>query len=299
MRLNTVRKPPKSATHSNYWGGAVRVFSTLAALAALNFSVPVSAQVAATVGTKKITVQDLERANDVYFKNFPYQRPGQEQVLEYLINRTLGVEEAYRLKLDKDPKVREKIADLLFQSLVERSVRSKIDPNQITNKQIRVYYDKNPELRTSHILIPVLANAPQAERKRAIEQLREIRQKHLLTGKMSFAEAAQRFSEDGLTAAMGGDLDYQSRLQLGDEYYEAALKLSKMKKINISDVVQTPRGYHLIYLTSVRKWLEADPVRVKQEMVRVQEQELFDSFMKNLRAKSKISINKKVLSSVN
>ena len=77
---------------------------------------------------------------------------------------------------------------------------------------------------------------------------------------MSFAEAANKYSEDPANAGgAGGDLDYFT-LSSGfiPEFTDVAFKL---KKGSISDPVETPYGYHLIQVTD-RK--EGRPVDFEQ-----------------------------------
>ena len=104
------------------------------------------------------------------------------------------------------------------------------------------------ERRASHILIKVDAKASaqdkQAAKAKAQALLAQVRK-----NPAAFAELARKNSDDPGSAANGGDLDFFGRGAMTPAFEEAAFKL---KKGEISDVVETPFGYHIILLTDVR-----------------------------------------------
>jgi peptidyl-prolyl cis-trans isomerase C/peptidyl-prolyl cis-trans isomerase D len=123
--------------------------------------------------------------------------------------------------------------------------------------------------------------------KRLGEILSEIK-----SGKRSFAEAAQQYSEDP-SAPMGGDLDYRMKDRLDPAFFKAAVKLGKVG--DIAGPVRTPFGYHLVRLTGKRSWLEADRARVKRLILEEKRQDLVTRFLNDLRQKAKVSTNEKAL----
>ena len=77
-----------------------------------------------------------------------------------------------------------------------------------------------------------------------IDRLNEMK-KNIIAGKMKFGSYAGMFSEDESTASNNGKLDFMGRGELVPEYANAAFNL---KKDEISDVVETEFGFHLIKL---------------------------------------------------
>lgn len=61
-----------------------------------------------------------------------------------------------------------------------------------------------------------------------------------------FEELAKAFSKDEETSADGGDLGYISRGQMDESFEEVVFSLEKGA---VSEVVQTPEGYHIIKVT--------------------------------------------------
>lgn len=104
------------------------------------------------------------------------------------------------------------------------------------------------ERRASHILIKAEASAPDAQKKAArtkAEQLLAQLQKN----PAQFAELAKKNSDDPGSAANGGDLDFFGRGAMVKPFDDAAFAL---KPGQISGVVQSDFGFHIIQLTAVR-----------------------------------------------
>ena len=133
---------------------------------------------------------------------------------------------------------------LSIRELLDQQITSKI---VITDEDSKAYYDKNPQMfkqpeqiKASHILIKVDAQADEAKKTEARKKIEEVQQK--LKDGEDFAELAKEYSE-GPSSAKGGDLGYFRRGQMVKPFEEAALAL---KPNEVSDVVETRFGYHLI-----------------------------------------------------
>jgi parvulin-like peptidyl-prolyl isomerase len=108
------------------------------------------------------------------------------------------------------------------------------------------------QVKASHILLRVDPKATPEEKEKIKQKLAGIK-RDIETNKITFAEAANKYSEDpgnqdkDGTGIGGGDLGYFT-LNSGfvEEFTNAAFAL---KKGSISDVVETPYGYHLIQVT--------------------------------------------------
>lgn len=125
----------------------------------------------------------------------------------------------------------------------------------ISEADLRSYYDQNAarfgtkeERRASHILIAVPAGAPAADREKAKAKAEELLAQ-LRKAPASFADVARKNSQDPGSAQKGGDLDFQSRGAMVKPFEDAMFAL---KKGEISDVVETEFGYHIIMLTDIK-----------------------------------------------
>ncbi len=109
-------------------------------------------------------------------------------------------------------------------------------------------YTKAEERRASHILINADTAMPAAERKKARERaealLAELRQ-----NPAAFADLARKNSQDAGSAPNGGDLDFFGRGAMVKPFEDAVFA---MKQGEISNIIESDFGYHIITLTGVR-----------------------------------------------
>lgn len=132
------------------------------------------------------------------------------------------------------------------------SVKKSITLNEA---DLKSYYDQNAvrlsgkeERRASHILINAAKDAPAADRQKARARADELLQA-VRKAPDSFAELAKKNSQDTGSAAKGGDLEFFARGAMVKPFEDAAFSL---KKGDISDVVESDFGYHIIKLTDVK-----------------------------------------------
>jgi peptidyl-prolyl cis-trans isomerase D len=121
--------------------------------------------------------------------------------------------------------------------------------------ELQKYYTENAarftapeERRASHILIKAEKEMPSAERQKARAKaealLAEVRK---TPG--AFAELARKNSDDPGSAAKGGDLDFFGKGSMVKPFEDSAFAL---KPGEISNVVESDFGYHVIMLTATR-----------------------------------------------
>jgi parvulin-like peptidyl-prolyl isomerase len=246
----------------------------------------------AKVNGSVITLEEFTRKYKDNLKFFQFKVPSKKGVLDDLIKRELGIQEAHRLGLDKDPDVVDRMNTVLYHALLDKKLTKDFEAIHITDSEAKDYYAKNPEIRTSHIFVQVRPDAKTEDEKAAFEKIRKIYDENVKPGNMSFAEVAQRFSE-GVAAPMGGDLDYQTKDKLDPAYYEAAVKLKSPGKI--SGIIRSAFGYHIIKLTAMRAWDEVDKAQVKRLLFDERRAQIFDKFMAGLRQQAKVSVHSELL----
>jgi peptidyl-prolyl cis-trans isomerase D len=140
----------------------------------------------------------------------------------------------------------------------------------IGDDEIKSYYQSHVDRyrtgetrRASHILIPAAKNAPETEVKAAKAKADELLAKvRAVPG--DFARLAQQNSKDPISAAKGGDLDWFGRGAMVKAFEEAAFAL---KEGQISDLVRSDYGFHIIRLTGVRPEQVKSIADVKAEIV--------------------------------
>jgi peptidyl-prolyl cis-trans isomerase C len=163
---------------------------------------------------------------------------------------------------------------------------------QATADRLRAYFDANRDLfdkttvRTSHIVLRIGANATPAERQKAIDKLREIRAE-LAAGKVQFADAAKAHSQCP-SAATGGDLGYIVRKFQADEAYARAAFSLKLGEV--SDIVESESGLHLIWLTDRKPGKPARYEDTADDVRECFDAELKQNLVAELRKKAKIEV---------
>ena len=152
----------------------------------------------------------------------------------------------------------------------------------VAEADLKTYYEQNlqrlsgKELRrASHILITSPKDAPEADRQKAKAKAVELA---ALVKKSpdSFADVARKNSQDTGSAVAGGDLDFFTRDAMVKPFSDAAFA---MKKGDVSDVVESEFGYHVIKLTDIkapkqRPFEEMKP-ELEQDIKRQQAQKKF------------------------
>lgn len=126
---------------------------------------------------------------------------------------------------------------------------------QIAEPELKAYYEQNvvrlsgvEERKASHILLTAAKTAPAAEREQARARAQELL-KAARAAPAGFAELARKNSQDPGSATQGGDLGFFQRGAMVKPFEDAVFV---MKKGDISEVVESDYGFHVIMLTDVK-----------------------------------------------
>jgi peptidyl-prolyl cis-trans isomerase D len=161
----------------------------------------------------------------------------------------------------------------------------------LPEQDLKTYYEQNvqrlsgkEERRASHILINAPKDAPAADRAKAKAKADELLALVRKNPK-SFADVARKNSQDTGSASKGGDLDFFAKGAMVKAFEDAAFAL---KKGDISDVVESEFGFHIIELTdikapkvpsfeSMRTQLEADLRKQQAQRLFAEQAETFSN----------------------
>jgi peptidyl-prolyl cis-trans isomerase C len=257
---------------------------------------PVLAEVAGTT----ITVEDFE--NELRSLPEPTQKrmnTGEQKKkhLDKMIDEILLMDEAEKRGLERDEEIRTKVERyrkrLITEKLYREVAKEKV---QVGEEEIQEYFQAHKErfvqkerIRVRQILILLPPNAgPEKEaeaKKKAGEILRRAK-----AGE-DFAELAKEYSE-GPAASRGGDLGYFSRGRMVPAFEEAAFDLENDG--DVSPVVRTKFGYHIIQLTGRQPAKELSIEEVRDRIIRQLEsakrREVRQSLAEELRREAKVEI---------
>ena len=137
----------------------------------------------------------------------------------------------------------------------------------VTDEEVEQYYTENnllyktaEERRVSHIIIE-FGDDEAAAKAKAEALVAE------LANGADFATLAQENSDDTFTAENGGDLDFITAGMMDEAFDKAAFSLAQVG--DVSDVVETEFGYHIIKLTDIKPE-EVTPLAEVSEEIRNQ-----------------------------
>lgn len=204
--------------------------------------------------------------------------------------RQLGSEERVEAQFGMSvSKIKRTYRDEMRKQLVVEKVRMlKLQPVTVSHHEVEEFFqnnqdslpDRKPMVHMRHILLNIQAGND--TRETALEKIQDI-QNRLQAGE-DFETLAKAYSEDPGTASRGGKLGFIEHGMLYPEFEDAAFAL---KPGEISDIVETPIGFHIIQCidqreneTNIRhilvllKTSEADELKLVEKLEEIKERAL-------------------------
>jgi len=119
-------------------------------------------------------------------------------------------------------------------------------------------YSTPEQIRASHILFKTEGKDDAAVKAKAEEVLKQAK------AGADFAELAKKYSEDEASAKNGGDLDYFGKGKMVPEFEQVAFAMTPGQ---ISDLVKTQYGYHIIKMSDKKPATTKTLQEVRQQIV--------------------------------
>ena len=182
--------------------------------------------------------------------------PTDEQVQEQIdsFNEQVKNDKEYQNKLKKMGIDEEFLKYQFSRDLANNNLKAKFtDDTKISESEMKKYYEENKDdfytdtVTASHILLKTIddnGNELSDEKKKEAKKKAEEALKKVKSGE-DFAQVAKEYSEDS-TASNGGELGTFGKGQMVSEFENAAFS---MKPGEISDIIKTQYGYHIIKVT--------------------------------------------------
>ena len=236
-------------------------------------------QVLAEVNGGSITTGDFNRELKnlpEYLKAMADTPEGRKEMLDTMVIRELILQQATKDGLDKSADIEEKMKDLKKRLIVESFLKKKVETeSQVSDADLQKFYEQNKEkfktgeqIRASHILVKTETEA------------KDILAKIKAGG--NFEELAKKNSVDS-SAAKGGDLGWFGKGSMVPVFEKAALAL---KEGQVSDVVKSDFGFHIIKLTGKRpagiRPLEEVKDQIKGAIMPTKQQEVFQKIKEDV-----------------
>lgn len=204
-----------------------------------------------------------------------------KNVLDRMIKNELAsqiAEKRYSIKISQEE------IDKEFQKIVDESSKEEVE------KILTEIYDWDSNQFKKKVLEPFLLQQKLQEaiakdislnvdkERKAQEVLAKVRE-----GKEKFEDLAKEYSEDA-TATVGGDLGYFGKGVMVEEFEKVAFSL---KPGEVSDLVQTKYGYHIIKVEEVFKDNNGEITQVHARHILIKTKDL-DTFLNEELQKAKV-----------
>jgi len=197
----------------------------------------------------KVTDQEVLDAVEQTYQNARKQFSSELEFQNQLRAVGLGSVEEWRRQLSDDQR-RRILQDRLFETLRQKG---KLKPIPPTDQQMRDFWEQNRSQQpkrpaTVSFRQVVIKPQPDSAAKARASQLAESLLVELRHG-ADFASVAKRFSADTASREQGGELGWFRRGVMFKDFEDMAFRL---RPGEISDVVETPFGYHVIKVERVQ-----------------------------------------------
>lgn len=235
-------------------------------------------EVVAIVGNKKITLEEFNKKYDMV-RSRAFNPPTKAQLLEDLVRYEVGLQEAAKRNLEKDPMIQERIKEEIYKGFLEMELAAKVEKITVSDKEMEAYYKKNPEIRLSYILIDLKPGATPEQRaeakKRAVEIYDEVKK-----SKRPFEELVKLYTDDSLTKPTGGDAGWQSRVTIPPSVYDA---INDMKVGEIRGVIEVPFGFQIIKVTGRHSFENSNKKALRTAVFDEKRKDVFNEFFDKLK----------------
>ncbi len=205
----------------------------------------------------KVEDADVIQQVDILKKRFPNEDGFKAALIEMKISEA-----------ELKSQIRKGIA---IQQFVDKNL---VQDVKVSQKEVKDFYQNNPgmfkqpeQIKAGHILIKVDTQADKSAKDKASKKIKEIQRK--LEDGEDFAALAKEYSE-GPSNVKGGDLGYFERGRMVKPFEDVAFKL---KPGEVSGMVETPFGYHLIKVVDKKPESVVSYENAKKRITQYLEQE--------------------------
>ncbi|MFN8790193.1 MAG: peptidylprolyl isomerase [Bdellovibrionales bacterium] len=263
-------------------------------LFAVSIAVAQQNAVVADVNGKKITVEDFNKKYSEILEVVSMNggpAPSKSEFLEELVRFELGLAEASKRNMEKDPVVLERYRQEMYKVLLEKELGQKAQKIQVTEAEMKAWYAKNPSIRWSNIVIEVKPGATPEQKAEAKKRAQEI-YSDVKGSKRPYEELVRLYSDDTLSKQFGGDSGWQSPVTVMPQIYDAA---KKAKVGEIIGPIETLFGFHIMKITGRATFEQANRVQIRQAVFNEKRRDLLDDYFAKLKKQYPVKTNPSVL----
>ncbi len=165
------------------------------------------------------------------------------RIIQEVVSQKVLEQAATKSDFEKSESFKKQLNEIIEQIKInlflEHHVKKQLNDDLIKSEYAQYVKElkSSDDLKISHILVK-----DESEANKLLDEIK--------SSKISFDDAAKKYSLDPGSKDKGGNLDYVTKGQLVPEFEKAAYNL---KKNELSKPVQTQYGWHIIKVTDIRK----------------------------------------------
>jgi len=203
----------------------------------------------------------------------------------------IGIDGAKKNNIHKRPEVIKKMNDVLYHAHISEELTPKLNKiKKASDAEIKSYYSKYPEYRTSQILLRLRTQPSKQDVAKAIKTANMI-YSEAVKNVAKFPELAKKYGQT-TTAITGGDMGYQPKVRLSTKYYESI----KGKKPNyVTQPFRTQYGVHVVLVTGEKLYKQIDKTLYQKILYDKKKNKILKKYFAKKRASAKLKINEKEL----
>lgn len=263
-------------------------------------------EIIATIGQFEITKTEFER--EIIYRGG--EHPAQvdkKQLLDEMIRKKLLLNQAYTIGLPERESIQREYSHLLIGKIREEYIQKAREKIHLGEEEMKTFYQVHQEEYTiamkrqfAILFFKKRLKDKGKEKKRILEKFSEIMlldKKGLLKNKDNgFGVYAIDYSEHQVSRYKGGELGWFGKGKNVNWEQEVLDKGFSLLKIgDISDMVETERGYYLVRLMAEKKAkhiaYEKVKLKIRQKLILTKQEEIKENFDKYLRATFKVEID--------
>lgn len=235
---------------------------------------------------KQQNIQVDKKEVDIVINTIKRRFPTEQKFLDALMEAELTIEQ-FTVNLTKE---------LMVQKLLDQQVASQV--KDVSDEEAVQYYNEHgkdflqdEQIRVHHILFKVSETADPGKVTDVENRARRVLQR--IKNGEEFETLARQFSEDP-SALKGGDIGFFFRGDMIKNFEDAAFAL---KPGEVSDLVRTPLGFHIIRMDESKKSQQAPfeqvKVQIKLRLKQENSNKMFEQYVEKLKVKADIQIRDK------
>jgi len=266
----------------------VIVFTCILLFTGICLSQTIEEKTIVKIGKQGFTVREFKENIDKMRTNFANLTPEmKKRILDQFVKEKLFTVAAIDEKTKLTDEQTKKLENLKQMYLISNYINKILQENPVTETEMKKTYDANPgkyqspeKRKLRHIIV-----SDQEKAKQLLEQLKN---------GADFAQLASQNNIDA-TKQRGGDLNWAQKGIFVKEFEDVAFSL---KKGEISDIVKTQFGYHIIKVEDIMPPQQRSYQEVAQEIKRELEKQRISQIEENLRKKYKVEVDYTILDKI-